>query len=285
MKKVAIVTDSTASLSEQTLKGYPVFVLPLQIIWGEKILLDSVDITPTEFYQRLKVDKANPSTSQVTPKAFIDLYTRLLDEGYDILNILISSRLSGTQDSAVQAKSNFPGACIEIVDTQMTAMALGFQVMNVARSAAMGATMDECKAILEASIPNVGAVFTVSTLEYLHRGGRLSGASAFLGTALSLRPVLELKDGKIEAIERVRTTSKAVDRLLDLLVERVGNRTPIRIAGLHANAPEEVLVMTERARNRFNVSDLSEVIVSEISPVLGTHTGPGTLGLAFMAGK
>lgn len=285
MKKVAIVTDSTACLQEQSIKGYPIFVLPLQVIWSDQIYLDGIDIQPTEFYQRLKTAKVTPSTSQVTPGAFIELYTRLLAEDYDILSILISSKLSGTMDSAIQAKSHFPGAKIELVDSKNTAMALGFQVLSVARSAALGATIEECKAIVEDSIPNVGALFTVSTLEFLHRGGRIGGAAAFLGTALNLRPIMELRDGKIEAIERVRTTSKAIDRLLDLMVERIGHRTPVRIAGLHADSLEEVKIMVDRVRDRFNVSDISEIVISEVSPVIGTHTGPGTLGFAYMAGK
>lgn len=285
MKKVAIVTDSTASLPEQYVKSYPIHVLPLQIIWGNEVLLDGIDIKPTEFYQRLKTAKIMPTTSQVTPAAFIDLYGRLLDEGYDILSAHISAQLSGTQDSAIQAKAHYPGATIEIVDTQMTAMALGFQVMSVARAAAIGANIEECKTLLLNSIPNTGAIFTVSTLEFLHRGGRIGGASAFLGTALNLRPILELKDGKVSAIERVRTTSKAIDRLLDLLVERVDKRTPVRIAGIHANALEEIQVMIERVRERFSVNDVAEIVISEVSPVIGTHTGPGTVAFAYMAGQ
>lgn len=285
MKKVAIVTDSTACLPEHAIKGYPIFVLPLQVIWSDQIYLDGIDIQPTEFYKRLKTAKVMPSTSQVTPAAFMDIYTKLLAEDYDILNILISSKLSGTMDSAIQAKSHFPGAKIELVDSKNTAMALGFQVLATARAAALGATLDDCKIIVENSIPNVGALFTVPTLEFLHRGGRIGGAAAFLGTALNLKPILELRNGRIEAIERVRTTSKTIDRLLDLVEERVNHRTPIRLAGLHANAPEEVAVLLERVRARFNVSDISEIITSEVSPVIGCHTGPGTIGFAYMAGK
>jgi DegV family protein with EDD domain len=284
MKKVAIVTDSTAGFSEQAIKGYPIHILPLQIIWDGKIFLDAVDLHPTEFYQRLKNAKVTPSTSQVTPAAFIDLYTKLLAEDYEILNVLISAKLSGTQDSAIQAKTHFPGARIEIFDSQMTAMAMGFQVMAAARAASLGATIDECLSILEKSVPNCGAVFTVSTLEFLHRGGRIGGAAAFLGTALNLRPIMELKNGKIEAIERVRTTSKAIDRLIDLVGERIGSRTPVHIAGLHANSEEEAKLTIERLQARFRVSDISEVVISEVSPVIGTHTGPGTIGIGYMAG-
>lgn len=284
MAKVAVVTDSTAYLPRETMDGYPIYSAPLQLIWGDQTYRDGLDITPTEFYERLPQAKVTPTTSQATPAAFLDLYGKLLDEGYEILSLHLSGKLSGTLDSATQAKENFPGAKITLVDTETTAMAMGFQVLAAARAAKQGASLAELVSLTEQMRGKTGVLFVVSNLEFLRRGGRIGGAQAFLGTALNLKPILELRGGKIEAVERVRTMSKAIDRLIDLFEERIGDRRPIRIASLHAAAPEEARLLLERTRQRFSEDEVVETVYSEISPVLGTHTGPGTIGLAYMAG-
>ena len=284
MARVAIVTDSTAYLPKEVIANNPLSVLPLQCIFGQEIYLDGVDITPNEFYTRLKTTKVMPTTSQVTPAQFQDTYSQLLNEGYDILSIHISSKLSGTIDSAIQARSMFPGANIEIFDSLSTGMGLGFMALTIARAAAQGASLAECHALAERAIHHTGVLFLVDTLEFLHRGGRIGGAAAFLGTMLNMKPILELRNGKIEAVERVRTMGKAVDRLIDLAENRIAKRTPVRLATLHANSYENAQLLLDRARERFHVSDVSETILTEVSPVIGTHTGPGALGLCFMAG-
>lgn len=284
MTKVAIVTDSTTALPSALVRGLPVHTVPLQVIWGEETYRDGVDIHPTEFYERLKIAKIMPSTSQPSPAAFIKVYSQLLEEGYDILSIHISSKISGTCDSAIQAKASFPGRSIEVVDSLSTSMAMGFQVLTAARAATHGATLKECIHLAEQARDNSGILFAVSTLEFLHRGGRIGGAAAFLGTVLNLKPILELRDGRIEAVERVRTMAKAVDRLIELFENSLGNRTPIRIAALHANEHAAANLLLERARAHFGISDVSDAVVAEVSPVIGTHAGPGALGLGFLAG-
>ncbi len=284
MSKVAIITDSTANIPDSILNGLSIYTVPLQVIFGEKVYEDGITIHPEEFYTRLQMNKLNPSTSQATPASFKNLYLHLLDEGFDILNIVISSKLSGTFDSAQQAMREFPGAPIELVDSLSTSMALGFQVLTVAKAAAKGATLNECKALAEMALEKTGALFTVSTLEYLHRGGRIGGASAFLGTALDLKPILELKEGRIEPIDRVRTLSKAIDQLVDLFVKRAEDCRNLQIACVHAKAPEEAANLLEKVTARFPKGKITTGILSEVSPVIGTHTGPGTLGIAYMLG-
>jgi len=284
MSKVAIVTDSTAYIPSSLMNGHNISVVPLQVVWGGKTYLDGVEIQPSQFYEQLKTAKVMPTTSQPTPAAFEAIYKNLLASGYDIFSIHISSKLSGTLDSATQAKAAFPGAKIELFDSEATSMALGFQLLAVARAIEQGATLQECKAVAEKALSLTGVLFAVSTLEFLHRGGRIGGAAAFLGTALNLKPILELREGKIEAVERVRTMGKAIDRLLDLLEERTGKRTPVRLAALHANAPQEANQLLESARERFNISDVREAVITEVSPVIGVHAGPGTVGIAFIAG-
>lgn len=284
MSKVAIVTDSTSSIPAELIKKYPVFIAPLQVLWDEKVYLDGIDIKPEEFYERLSVSKTMPSTSQVTPANFLSIYKDLIQKDYDILSIHISNRLSGTMDSAIQAKAQLPDARIELFDSMTTAMAMGFQVLSIARAASQGASLDECMALAKKSRSSTGVLFTAATLDFLHRGGRIGGGAKFLGTALNLKPILEVRDGRVEAVERVRNINKALDRMLEIFERRIDNRTPIRIATIHANDLENATSLLEKARARFGVSDVSETLVSDVSPVIGTHTGPGTVGIAYMAG-
>ncbi len=284
MARVAIVTDSTAYIPKDVIGSLPITVLPLQCIFGSEVLLDGVDIAPAQFYERLKTAKVLPTTSQATPGQFQEAFNTLLNQGYDILCIHISSKLSGTIDSAIQARSMFPGARIDIVDSLSSGMALGFNVLMTARAAAQGASLAECHALAERAVQHTGVLLLVDTLEFLHRGGRIGGGAAFLGTMLNLKPILELRNGRIEAVERVRTMGKAVDRLIALAEQRIDKRRPIRMAALHANAPQEAQALLGRARERFQVADVSEAMLSDVSPVIGTHIGPGALGFCFMAG-
>jgi DegV family protein with EDD domain len=189
MSKVAVVTDSTSYIPEEMLRGLPIHSLPLQVIWGEKVYLDNVDIHPNEFYERLKTAKEMPTTSQVTPAAFQTLYGKLLDEGYEIISMHISGKLSGTLDSAHQARDQYQGAKIELFDSETTSMALGFQTLT-RRSGSRGRRFSPrmCELATQAR-QKCEVFFVVSTLEFLRRGGRLGGAQAFLGTALNLKPI------------------------------------------------------------------------------------------------
>lgn len=281
MSKVAVVTDSTAYIPADLIEQNNITVAPQVLIWGNEIYEDGIDITPTEFYERLKNATVMPSTSQVTPHSFDAIFKGLIEQDFDILGLFVSEKLSGTIASAIQARENYPGAHIEIVDSYATAMALGFQVLDVARAAQQGADLNECKVLAEKAREHTGVVFAVDTLEFLHRGGRIGGGKRFLGTALNVKPILELRDGRVEGIEQVRTRKKSLLRLLDLTEERIAGRQPIRLATLHANAEEEARELLHKANERF---DTIESIFSEVSPVVGTQAGPGTIGVAFMAG-
>ncbi|MBN2085685.1 MAG: DegV family protein [Anaerolineales bacterium] len=281
MGKTVIVTDSTAYIPAPLVQQYGIRVAPLTLIWGNETFHDGTEITPPEFYKRLKTDKVMPSTSQTTPAEFKKEFTPILEAGDSILAILISSKLSGTVDSAVQAKAEFPNAQIEIVDTLTTAMALGYCTLAAARAAADGAGLADAAAVARQAVDSSGVIFVVDTLEFLRRGGRIGGAAAFVGTALNMKPLLTVKDGKVDALEKVRTKRKATERMLDIVEERIGSRRPLRIASLQAAAEEEAKTLLETAGKRFHPE---ESIFSEVSPVIGTHVGPGTIGLAWCAG-
>ena len=158
MARVAIVTDSTAYIPKDVIGSLPITVLPLQCIFGSEVLLDGIDIAPAQFYERLKTAKILPTTSQATPGQFQEVFSNLLDQGYDILCIHISSKLSGTIDSAIQARNMFPGARIDIIDSLSSGMALGFNVLMTARAAAQGASLAECYALAERAVQHTGVL-------------------------------------------------------------------------------------------------------------------------------
>ncbi len=281
MSKVAIVTDSTSTIPKHLVEKYQLTVVPQMVIWGEETQRDGVDVQPTEFYKRLAASKVSPTTSQATVISFKETYEKLHGEGYEILCVLISSKLSGTINSAVQAKELIPEAKIEVVDSLSVAMALGFQAIEAAKAAQNGASLAECKAVAEKAVGTTGLILTPETLEYLHRGGRIGGGAKFLATALNIKPVLEVRGGKIEALERVRTRKKVLLRLVEIVAEQIGGRTPVRLSALHANSPEDAQFVLDEAKKRLNPV---EAFMSEVSPAIGTHTGPGTIGLVYMAG-
>jgi DegV family protein with EDD domain len=281
MSKIVIVTDSTVYLPKEITEQYGIVVAPQVLIWGDESFEDGVDIQPDEFYSRLKTATVMPTTSQVTIPYFQKIFGEYLEKEYEILAILISAKLSGTIDSAVQARDLLPKGPIEIVDSEATSMATGFHILMVARAAQQGASLAECKALAEKAREHTGVIFAVDTLEFLHRGGRIGGGSRFLGTALNIKPILELSDGKVEAVERVRTRNKSLQRLVAMVTERTAGKQPVRLAALHANAANEAKLMLEQAIQQMNPV---ETFLTQVSPVVGTHAGPGTVGLAYMAG-
>lgn len=281
MGKVIVVTDSTAYIPSPLILKHGIRVVPLSVVWGSEVFRDGVDMMPAEFYARLKTAKIMPSTSQPSPDEFKKVFRPIVESGNAVLAILLSSKLSGTIDSAVQAKEAFPGAKIEIVDTLTTAMALGFTTLAAARAVQGGAELAEAAQVARQAVAGSGVIFVVDTLEFMRRGGRIGGAAAFLGAALNMKPLLTLHEGKVEALDKVRTKGKAVDRMLDLIEQQIGSRRPLRIGTLQAAAEEEAKALLERAKKRFHPE---ETVFSEVSPVIGTHVGPGTVGLAWCAG-
>jgi len=283
MSKVAVVTDSTAYLPDEILKKYFIAVTPQILIWGDETFQDGVDILPDDFYRRLKTAKVMPTTSQVAIVTMKATFEKLLESGYEVLGIFISAKLSGTMDSALHAKEMLPKAetKIALVDSNSTAMAMGFHVMAAARAALAGASLAECQKLAEEARNHTGVYFVVDTLEFLHRGGRIGGAQAMLGSALNLKPLLELQDGRIESVEKIRSKGKAINRMIELVVEQVAGQTPVRLATLHANAEAEAKSALEKASTRLHPV---EQILAAVSPAIGTHAGPGTVGLAYMAG-
>ena len=199
--KFAIVTDSTAYIPSDHVKKHNITVTPQVLIWDNQTFRDGVDIGSDDFFSRLKTAKVMPSTSQVSPSSMQATFQPLVDQGYEVLGIFISSKLSGTLQSAIQGKEMMgtAGDKVTLIDSQSTAMALGFQVLAAARALEAGASLKEVAALAEKAHEKTGVLFAVDTLEFLHRGGRIGGAQRYIGAALNLKPILELRNGIVES--------------------------------------------------------------------------------------
>jgi DegV family protein with EDD domain len=283
MSKVAVVTDSTSYIPKEVREKYPITVVPQVVIWEGVSYEDDVTITTDQFYSRLRTAKVMPTTSQVSVINMQKAFSTLLEQGYDVLGMFVSSKLSGTYQSGVLGKDQLTSGKekVEIVDSETTAMGLGFQVLSVARAALDGASLADCRAVAEKSRAYTGVYLTVETLEFLHRGGRIGGAQRFLGTALNLKPILAVEGGRVEPVERVRTRGKALDRLVEVVAEKCAGKSPVRIATLHADSPTDAKYMLDKITPIVNPI---ETIFAAVSPAVGANAGPGTVGLAYMAG-
>jgi len=280
-RKIALVTDSTAYMPPDLLAQYGIYVVPNVVNWGTQTYRDGVDIQSKAFFERLRTDPVLPTTAVASIGEFNDIYARAAQDAEAVVGVHLSAKLSGTYSAAVQAAKLLPGKRIEVIDSNATAMATGFVVLAAARAAEAGKSVDEVVQIARDTIPHVGVVFTVETLEFLRRGGRIGGAAAFVGSLLDMKPILDLRDGRVEPVERVRTKRKAMERVMDIIVERANGKSPIRLATLHANTPEEAAALLEKCKQRLGAV---EAIMCEVSPTVAVHTGPGTVGLAYCAG-
>lgn len=283
MSKIAVVTDSTAYIPDDLVKKHNITVVPQVLIWDDQTYRDGIDIQSAEFFTRLSTSKTMATTSQVSIADMQTAFQGLVDQGYDVIGLFISSKLSGTMQSAIQAKEMMKsaGEKVSIVDSTTTAMAMGFQALSISRAAEDGANLQDCLVLAEKASTSTGVFFAVDTLEFLHRGGRIGGAQRFLGTMLNMKPILAVQDGRVEGIERIRTRSKAHNRVLELIQENANGKTPLRIATLHANAAEQAKALLDKAEKELNPT---ETVFTEASPVIANHAGPGMVGLAFMAG-
>jgi len=274
---IKIVTDSTAYLPEEIVQRYGIHVIPLNVLFGNRIYKEGLDLSYEQFYQKLAQAKNLPTTSQPAVGEFYDLYSELTRDGSEVISIHISSKISGTIDSALMACKELPDALISVVDSLSTAIGLELMVIAAAEAVSAGQSRAEVVDMLERMARETRLFFVVDTLEYLQKGGRIGGAAALVGTLLNVKPILCFKDGRIEALEKVRTKRKAVNRLLDVMVEETGSDEPVRVAIGHAMAPEEGQALLERARSRLNCT---ASYLAQIGPVIGTHVGPGALGMA-----
>ena len=275
---IKFVTDSTAYLPEEIVRKHDIRVVPLYVHFGETAFREGVDLNNGEFFDRLKAAPVLPTTSQPSAGEFREVFQELADQGHEIVTLTISSKLSGTWNSAMAAKEMLPEARISVIDSLSTSVGLQLMLEDAFSAAAQGATRPEIEDLVEQIKSKMKVLFVVDTLEYLAKGGRIGNARAFLGTVLKVKPILVLDEGAIEPLEQVRSKRKAVVRMLDIVEDYLGDQAPqAQVAVTHALVPNEAQLLAQELVDRLGTA---QPIMAELGPVIGTHTGPGVLGVA-----
>jgi DegV family protein with EDD domain len=274
---VAVVTDSTAYLPDELTEGYGIHVVPLYVVLAGRSGREGWDVGPDEVARTLAVRGQTVSTSRPTPGDFVAAYRRALDEGADrLVSIHLSSELSGTWDAARLAASQVGEHIVTVVDSRSAAMGAGFAVLAAARSAAAGADAATVARTAQEIADATRTFFVVDTLEHLRRGGRIGSAAAVLGSALAVKPVLHVRDGRVVPLEKVRTSARALNRLVQRAVEAAG-QGPVSVAVHHLAAAEKAERLAADLRDRL--PQLRELHVSELGAAIGAHVGPGAVGI------
>jgi DegV family protein with EDD domain len=276
---VRIVTDSTADLPSQLAEELGISVVPVYVRFGEEVYRDRVDISEDKFYQRLEKTTVHPSTVQPGPQDFLEVYRKLSPKADGIVSIHISSKLSGTYNSALMAKDMLDTKCpVEVVDTQWVTMGLGLIVIVAATMAKKGESIDKIVKEVKKTIPKIHLLCLFDTLKYLLLGGRIGKAKALLGSILSVKPMITLKDGEIVPAGQVRTRAKGIDKLLEF----GQNAKNIQdLAVVHSTTPDEAQNLAKQLGPTF---DRKRIRIARVGPALGVHAGPGTLIVAFREG-
>jgi len=283
MRKVAVVTDSTACLPAGLVKQYGITIVPVELTHQGRVYRDGVDITPTEVYQFLTRDKALPTTSAPPPSAYFEAFQRLSRTAREAIVITVSSTLSHVYDSACtaveMAKEKRLNLAIKVIDCLTAAGAQGLVVLNAARAAAAGKTMEQVIEAVKTPMSSVHLIAFLDTLHYLARGGRVPQAVAWAGNILKIKPIMQIKPGTGQAslLTKVRTRKKAIEQLLTETRKRVDSR-PVHAVIMHSSSPADADYVRQRLTSEFNCT---EALVSDFTPVMGIHTGPGLLGVAF----
>ena len=271
--KVAIVTDSTADLPQQLARQRAIRVVPLTLNFEGRSLLDGVDIRPSEFYRKLPNATTHPTTSQPSPGQFADVYSELLADHSEVVSIHISEKLSGTYASAVQASDMTDPKRVRVIDSQLVSMSLGLLTLAASQMAVQGENAETIVQRASAMRDRVQTFFSVATLEFLRRGGRIGRASAMLGSVLQVKPVLCIRDGLVTPLERVRTFDRALNRIVELSREVDSGKGLCVIVG-HGDAEADA----ERvARELEPIAET--LMIQPLGPVVGAHAGPGVVGV------
>jgi len=273
---VKIVTDSGADLPEELAKELGIAVVPLYVRFGEEVYRDRVTISADEFYERLTHDPVHPSTTQPGPQDFLEVYQKLSADADGIVSIHISGKLSGTCNSALMARDMLEGGCpVEVVDSETLSMSVGLIVIAAAEMAKAGESMDKIVEAAKQAIPKTYLFFLLDTLEYLRRGGRIGKAKALMGSILSVKPMLTIKDGELVPAGQARTRAKGMDKLFDF-VENAGNIQDLAV--VYNTTPDEAQALAERLGSVFA---REKIRIARVGPGLGVHGGPGAMLVSF----
>jgi DegV family protein with EDD domain len=279
---IAVVTDTCASIPPSLADSLQIEVVPYYIHMGQETLRDMVDISHEEFYQLLPTAAQLPTTANPGPGDYLEAFERAAQRSREIVVICMTSKCSGAYQSALIAREmaalQLPGLNIEVIDTQQVAMVHGWASVEAARAGRQGANIQEVVDVIRYVARTGQLLKTSDTLKYLYMGGRIGRARHLAGSLLQIKPIVSMEDGIIVAKGKARSIHKAFDKMLELMAERVPPGRPIKVAMTHGAAPERVECLYEKVRQVFTCQ---EVLFTQLSPVLGTHTGPGVVGLSY----
>ena len=283
MKKVAIVTDTTACIPQEQVAKYDIEVVPVRLIFEDKAYRDGIDISPAEFYALLRQAKNLPTTSASSPDPYFEAYCKASQRAKSILCITEPSRFSAMFDSALvaveMAKTALPNVTIEVLECTTAAAGQGLVALAAARAA--GKDLNEVIEIARITTSQVNLFATLDTLHYLVKGGRVPQAAALVNSLLKIKPIFTLNHSEARTVALPRTTKSAVKRMLKLMEQKVVRGQPLHVAVMHADALDEAVRLRNRISSQF---DCTELFITEFTPVMGVHTGPGLLGISFYSG-
>lgn len=274
MASVQIVTDSSADLPQSVAEAHDIRVVPLSVSFGDEHYTDGLDLGPGEFYQKLQGSSVLPRTSQPAPGQFADVYREALANGRQVLSIHISSKLSGTYQAACLAAEMVDSDNIVVIDSLTVSMGIGLLALAAAKH---NGSLEEARNAVSAVKDSLGLFFLVDTFEYMEKNGRIGKAASLLGSLLQIKPVLTFVDGIVEVQEKMRGARRARRRMLELFQERVGQER-VCVAMLHADAEEEARELLNEIEQTV---DCAETYLGYVGPIIGSHSGPGTLGLTW----
>ncbi len=271
---IKIVTDSTADIPQPLLERYDIQLVPINIQFGNETYEEGITIDRPTFYQKL--EEVMPTSSQPAPGQFAEVYRKLADEGHSIISLHVTSKHSGTCQSALLAKSMVPEADIEVFDTLSISIGTGYQVLAAARAAEDGKSMEEILQLLEGIRSRMHLYLTPATLKYLQKSGRVGKLAGALASLLNVKPIIKVEDGLLEAFQNVRTRGKALNRLVELTAEAVGTTQPVKLGIPHAQAHAEAEALRARLERTFNCEEMHIV---DLACSLTVHGGPGVIGI------
>lgn len=276
--RVSVVTDSVADLPREIAQAHGVSIVPLTVIFGEEAFLDGVDLDSRGFFTKLRGSAVMPSTSQPSPADFIQVYEDLLKTHDHIVSAHASCKLSGTYQSACIARDALGSSAIDVIDTSQVTMCEGLAVLEAARAAQCGAGPREVCEVVSRVAGSVRLLFTVDTLEFLERNGRIGKAASLVGTLLAIKPIIHLEDGEVAPADKVLGSRRVLPRVIELMDKAIGGSQAICASVVHADAREKADEWKSEIEKRF---ECRELILAEVGPVVGTHAGPGSVGVVW----
>jgi len=283
--KVAIVTDSIACIPQEQVEKYGIEIVPIQLIFEDRTYRDGIDINPAEFYTLLRKAEKLPTTAGAVPGAFVETFRKVGKRASSILCITVTAKLSGMFNSAQlameTAKEALPGVVMEMLDSETAAAAQGLVVLATARAAASGQSLAKVVETAKSVIQRVNFFAALDTLYYLAKGGRVPKAASWVGSLIKIKPILTIKDGELATVTNPRTTAGAMKRMLQIMEQRIVMGQPLHAAVMHADALDEAMALKSQISSQF---DCAELFITEFTPVMGAHTGPGVIGIAFYSG-